>query len=75
MLRVRFLRCSKGIRQADVTEATNINRLYYQLIEAGRLTPTAEQAKALADYFKVANPAQLFEHIDDPVTSQLLVTD
>jgi transcriptional regulator with XRE-family HTH domain len=52
LLRIKFLRLSRGLTQDQVAEHLGICRPHVSLIENGRLNPNAEELAALVRLFQ-----------------------
>lgn len=53
MNRLRLLRFERGLSQGDVSAAAGVSQQTLSALEHGHREPSAETAKALADFYEV----------------------
>lgn len=49
---LKDIRISRGIKQEEIADSTDISRSYYANIERGEKTPSVAVAQRIADYLK-----------------------
>jgi transcriptional regulator with XRE-family HTH domain len=65
LLRLKFLRITRGLRQKQLAVLVGVPRPYVSLIENGVRNPNAEELAALGRIFNCP-PATLLDHVVDP---------
>lgn len=68
MLRLKFLRMSRGLRQEQIADLLDIPRPHVSQIENGVRNPRPRDLAALGRIFN-CDPARLFEHVTEEAVS------